>query len=154
MSKEEILDKMFPPEDQRGEFWYPSHQVDGEYQNYGSLAALLFPKVRWFFDEQEGSYQGDWFMIGRNEDTFYFFSMGYGSCSGCDWLQGCDTREEMEKLLEDILATPTFSKENILKHVKKFDWPYYYDEEAHNELALKAIKAVEKELSLTSTNTA
>lgn len=37
---------------------------------------------------QFGSYQGEWFLVSRNQENYYIYKGSYGSCSGCDSFQG------------------------------------------------------------------
>lgn len=45
-----------------------------------------------------GDYQGDHLYLLRDNDQYGLLTVGYGSCSGCDALEGCDTHEEVENL--------------------------------------------------------
>lgn len=124
---------------------------EGESLSYGKLARLLFPNVTWFFDKQEGSYSGDWYMVGKDEGgRYYFFSMGYGSCSGCDWLEDAlsadpkKSRKEIEKIMGSILKTPIIpNKAEALEYAKKFDWQGSYDRDESNPFVKEVITAIE-----------
>jgi hypothetical protein len=49
-----------------------------------------------------GSYQGDMLFLLRNGDQFGFLVVGYGSCSGCDSLEACESQEAVDSLAERI----------------------------------------------------
>lgn len=49
-----------------------------------------------------GSYQGDILYIIQDDDRFGFVGVGYGSCSGCDALQACNTAEDVLSLFNRI----------------------------------------------------
>lgn len=59
--------------------------------------------------ESVGDYQGDYFAIVQGPDgRIGFVKIGYGSCSGCDALQGTigyrdDSKEEREKCMKEVL---------------------------------------------------
>ena len=144
MTKQELLDAITF-------VGYSSIMLNGDYLNYGVIAKNLYPDVEWFFDEQEGSYQGDWYMVGKDkEGKYYFFTMSYGSCSGCDWLEsiassGPDGKEEMGELIDKILNTPILeNKEAALEYAKKFDWQNSYDREENNPFVKEVVEAIEK----------
>lgn len=50
-----------------------------------------------------GDYSGDYLTILRdNLGRFGFLSFGYGSCSGCDSLQSCESLEEVVTLRDQL----------------------------------------------------
>lgn len=64
-----------------------------------------------FFTVSDGDYQGDHFYVvtswgklstGKNGIRYGFLVVGYGSCSGCDSLQACDSWEELAELAQRI----------------------------------------------------
>lgn len=52
----------------------------------------------------QDDYQGDSWVLFRDGDRFGYLQFGWGSCSGCDSLQSCDSYAEIEKLREDLLS--------------------------------------------------
>lgn len=55
-------------------------------ENYGKLLAELKGRKLISYNEF-GSYQGDWIACLENGDSIELWKGGYGSCSGCDWIQ-------------------------------------------------------------------
>ena len=50
-----------------------------------------------------GSYQGDTVAILRdNAKGFGFLVFGFGSCSGCDALQACETYAQIDELINNL----------------------------------------------------
>jgi hypothetical protein len=150
MTKEQLLDSLT--------FSRFSVHLNGEYLDYGSLARALFPDVEWFFDEQEENYEGDWYMAGKNkEGTYYFFTMSYGSCSRCDWLEEaishapCDEprntakiKASLAEIIDKILQTKTLpDKASMLTYATKFDWQGMYDEKYRNAFVGNLLSAIE-----------
>lgn len=55
--------------------------------NYGAIVESWGKKVLAF--ETTGAYQGDhWALLKNSYGQFGFLNLGYGSCSGCDYLEG------------------------------------------------------------------
>src|SRR3990172_4705638 len=54
--------------------------------SYTMVAEARGQRVLWF--RMFGSYQGEWLLLSRDEDLYYLWRDSYGSCSGCDALQG------------------------------------------------------------------
>lgn len=78
-----------------------------------------------------GSYQGDMLFLLRNGDQFGFLVVGYGSCSGCDSLEACESQEAVDSLAERIYDGikwfDSFSdlKEYVLHDNRDLEWfPY------------------------------
>ena len=71
--------------------WHPSYEqvID----HFGTVLHMT----------QQGSYSGDYFVVYDGGDGKRgWLAFGYGSCSGCDALQGCDTPEEVTQLVADL----------------------------------------------------
>lgn len=69
--------------------WHPSYE-----QVMAHLGTVLHMT-------QQGTYQGDYFVVYDGGDGKRgWLAFGYGSCSGCDALQQCDTSEEVHELVE------------------------------------------------------
>lgn len=49
-----------------------------------------------------GQYQGDAVFIVKENDKYGWLVFGYGSCSGCDALEGSNTYEELEELRQNL----------------------------------------------------
>ena len=88
-----------------------------------------------------GDYQGSSFIV---YDDYSLLEFGWGSCSGCDALQSCDTFEEIDELIDslegDILRFS--SKEIFIKYINNRDWEgeWAYGEEGFEEFLEKAKK--------------
>lgn len=74
------------------EFFYPE----------GSYYDLVEKNADVLIAHTLGSYQGDMLFLLRNGDQFGFLVVGYGSCSGCDSLEACESQEAVDSLAERI----------------------------------------------------
>lgn len=52
--------------------------------------------------EDFGSYQGDYVALVGNESRLGLAIIGYGSCSGCDALEGCKSEGDVVDLMDSI----------------------------------------------------
>lgn len=50
----------------------------------------------------EEAYSGDSFLIYKNDNKYGLLVFGWGSCSGCDALQACDTIDEVQELMDGL----------------------------------------------------
>ena len=50
----------------------------------------------------DNDYQGDSYLIYKKENSYGYLRFGWGSCSGCDALQACDTIQEVQELMDTL----------------------------------------------------
>jgi hypothetical protein len=103
----------------------PIHEVypDHSFYDYRPLIESLGHTI--LLQVDEGDYQGDSLLILKASDGRYgYLEFGWGSCSGCDALQGCSTWQDVESLrqhLQDsVLWFPTAGE--LLRNLKDRDW--------------------------------
>jgi len=94
--------------------------------NYGGWIELQHPDKKWFYN-QGGSYQGEWVALGVSNDGFFFHQGSYGSCSGCDWLEGLSDKEDAINFLNEmkkiIKIGDTWEEAKVyLENTKKNGW--------------------------------
>lgn len=85
-----------------------------------------------------GSYQGDIAMVlGDGQGRFAATVFGYGSCSGCDALEACDSWDEIEAMADQMTSGLEWreTRSEIYQELhdalvgdKGLNW-YYHDEE-------------------------
>ncbi len=86
-------------------------------------------------------YQGDSYRLiadGDEPDQRYgVLIFGWGSCSGCDALQGCESVEDLQELADHLYdSIKWFShKEALREYVEKHDWEgdWSWHEEASHD---------------------
>ncbi len=86
-----------------------------------------------------GDYEGDTFGLvqsGHYENgqpkTYYYFNYGWGSCSGCDMLEGSGPIETIKSLRRSIVPIPGSITEYLKKEITST-----WDKQALNELLEK-----------------
>lgn len=107
-------------------------------------AAEMYPLANgWFYDYQpivdacgdvllqvdQDAYQGDtWAIVGRGEERGYL-CFGWGSCSGCDALQACESLEEVQQLADGIESSIHWepNAEALLGWFATKDWDLTYE---------------------------
>ena len=89
-------------------------------------------------------YQGDSRVLYKDGEKYGYLNFGWGSCSGCDALQGatsvCEIQELIDGLQKDIKWFD--DKASCLKYFKKKDWKldYSYHAEETKDFVEKVIK--------------
>lgn len=70
------------------------------------------------------SYQGDTYILYDNGDKIGHLIFGWGSCSGCDTLQRCESIEEVQELCDHLENSIKWfdSNEEALKWIITHDW--------------------------------
>lgn len=70
-------------------------------------------------------YQGDTLVLyDYGNDNYGYLCFGWGSCSGCDALQDCETYQEVAKLRDKLKSSITMfdSRQACLNFMKHHDW--------------------------------
>ena len=96
----------------------------------------------------DDDYQGDSRILYENNGQYGYLQFGWGSCSGCDSLQGCNSVLELDELIESLcMAIKWFdSKQDAIEFFETHDWEGGYD---HKE---KLKEFVEKVIKFLKTN--
>lgn len=74
------------------EYFYPT-------ESYGDLVEK---NAEILVESTLGSWQGDMLFLLRSGDQFGFLVVGFGSCSYCDALEGCESQEEVDNLAQSL----------------------------------------------------
>ena len=108
--------------------------------DYGPLLESMGWTILLKVDDKD--YQGDSRILFRDGNRYGFLIFGWGSCSGCDSLQACDTFEEAEQLRNRLVHDTEWydSKENCLRRINTKDWEldYSWHAEETKEFIAKA----------------
>lgn len=70
------------------------------YQSYDQMVDAMNGEV--VLSVHDNDYQGDSRYLMKDGDRFGVLIFGWGSCSGCDAFEGCDSNEERESLKRDL----------------------------------------------------
>lgn len=102
--------------------------------NYNPLLESLGHDILVQVDDSD--YQGDSRLLFRREDgKIGYLNFGWGSCSGCDSLQGCETYAQIEELRDELAAAVQWfdSAEAALDWFHSADWEgkhsWHHDEQ-------------------------
>ena len=112
--------------------------IDGNSVAYEDLVKENYPNVQWFFEEYEGSYQGDFYMLGKDGDNYYFFTISYGSCSGCDWLQSIEDYDNLQKLIDEIKDSVLIkNRAEMEEYIEKYNFNDWLDDDERVEKQMR-----------------
>lgn len=78
-----------------------------------------------------GDYQGDALLLLKHptENLYFFLEYGWGSCSGCDAFQGCDTIGDLQELADSFVGDAEWkTADEMLAYFRSKNWDerYYY----------------------------
>lgn len=90
--------------------------------DYGPLLESLGYEILLQVDDVD--YQGDSRVLFRDGNRYGLLVFGWGSCSGCDALQACDSYEEIELLRSDLHNRIQWfaSAAEALRYFETHDW--------------------------------
>lgn len=102
--------------------------------------------VEILLEDSSGDYQGDTRMILREGTAYGYLLFGWGSCSGCDALEGCrDNLADLDELRRDLYKGIVWkdSKEALAAWIRERDWrltePYEGNPQDFINQALKCL---------------
>lgn len=101
--------------------------------------------VEILLDVEEDNWQGDSYLILEHLDTLHlgFLTFGWGSCSGCDAFQACESDKEFEELRDALWNGIRWfdTKDELVAWIKKHDWKGDFgDEYTKREFVKQALK--------------
>lgn len=78
--------------------------------------------------KDEQNYQGDSFLIYEKDDKYGYLTFGWGSCSGCDALQGCNSISEVQELMDRLYSSIEWfdSLDALKEYFEETDWTLQY----------------------------
>lgn len=93
-------------------------EANGQSLSYQDIIELLHPKIKWLH-EQDDDYQGDFYSCGHDSGKWYFIQGSFGSCSGCDWLQGLEDEKDARNFLSHFknVVIQKSSKNEMIKYM-------------------------------------
>lgn len=99
--------------------------VHGDYfwgtADYGPLLESFGYEILLRVDDHD--YQGDSRVIFKDGNDYGLLIFGWGSCSGCDALQACDSYEEIDELRREMHSyIKWYTATALLDHLKTHDW--------------------------------
>lgn len=73
---------------------------------------------------QNRDYQGDTWILYRKGGKYGYLCFGWGSCSGCDALQSCNTIEDVQDLMDSLYVSIKWfgSRIEALSWFNSHDW--------------------------------
>jgi hypothetical protein len=129
-------------------------KVDGDSVGYRTVYfRLAFPNAKELLYVAVGSYQGDFYILGKEDKNYLYYKGAYGSCSGCDWLESIEAESDKESFIR--LIETMINKTHIIpkKDIENFLNTYVVDgmrdnsdeKEAKEEFLYKALEIVRRE---------
>ena len=99
---------------------YPDYEGGYGPSDYGPMLDSFGPVLLRVDDED---YQGDSRVLYKDGDRYGLLIFGWGSCGGCDALQACDTREEVDALIRELHEKVQWmSGPEMLSYFQTHDW--------------------------------
>lgn len=77
----------------------------------------------------DNDYTGDSRVLYQDGTRYGYLQFGWGSCSGCDALQACQSMEEVQKLMDELYASIRWfdTSAEALEFFRTHDWEGDYD---------------------------
>lgn len=114
---------------------------------YGNYQPIIDAIGEVCIQVDDKDYQGDTSVLykhkfGDDETEYGYLQFGWGSCSGCDALQACESIGEVQSLMNDMEASVQWMpRAEMLSYFKGHDWEgdYSFNMEEQKEFISKTI---------------
>lgn len=110
---------------------YETEQL-GKYEEIADYQPMLEEFGKILIQVDEDDYQGSSYLLYDNGGHYGYLCFGWGSCSGCDELQRCESMEEVQELMDKLYNDITWF-ENIQDLKQFFDKEWELCHEGHEE---------------------
>lgn len=99
-------------------------EIFGNETYFSSYGPMLDEFGQILLQVDDGDYQGDSRVMYYKGGQFGYLIFGWGSCSGCDRLQGCSDIVEVQNLMDELDNDIQWfaSLDEIKHHFKTKDW--------------------------------
>ena len=91
--------------------------------------------------------QGDTWVLYQDGERFGYLEFGWGSCSGCDALQGCSNYDEVDVLISELKASFKWFEDaqSALTWFNEHDWEgsWLWNDENGEKFVLDARKMLQ-----------
>lgn len=98
----------------------------------------------------DDAYQGDTRVLFRRDESYGWLQFGWGSCSGCDALQACDSQDDVARLAAQLKAEIRWfdSASAALTFFQAHDWEgdYSWGAEEQKRFVSEAAALLEEAL--------
>lgn len=107
---------------------YPDYakneQENGYFYCPGDYQPILDEFGEILVQVDDKGYQGDSRVLYRDGSRYGWLQFGWGSCSGCDALQACDSMAEVQELMDNLHDEIRWfdNKEEAVKFFETHDW--------------------------------
>lgn len=104
-------------------FEYQQSQKGSYFWTPGSYQPILDSFGKIVLQVNDDDYQGDSRVLYKRNGKYGLLIFGWGSCSGCDALQACDSPEEVMSLANELRDQIRWlPKDEMLNYFKTHDW--------------------------------
>lgn len=105
--------------------YFEVYDYDPMLKEFGNIALQV----------DDDDYKGDSRVLYTDGEKVGYLNFGWGSCSGCDALQGCSSYEELQSLMDDLKASIKWfdSKAEALEYFNTKDWELEYSWHAEEQ---------------------
>ena len=130
------------------ELLYPDCKRESYFSAPGDYSPMLESFGSIVLKVDDDDYQGDSRVLYRAGYKIGYLQFGWGSCSGCDALQGCDSYAEIDSLMDGLQAAIIWfdSAQLALEYFNTHDWKgdYSYHTDGQEEFIRLAKELLEQ----------
>ena len=115
-----------------------------EYKQKYDYGELLKPIGDIVLKIDQDEYQGYSWVLFRDGDLFGYLQFGWGSCSGCDALQACESKEEEDNLRTELATAVRWgTASETAAYLRTIDPSVSWGEEEMRRFVAEALAVLE-----------
>ena len=107
---------------------YPSYweeeEMNGNFYGPNNYQPIIDELGNVLVQVDDNDYLGDSRVLYEKDGKYGYLIFGWGSCSGCDSLQGCENTDDIQSLMDDLEANVRWfdSLDEVKQYFKDKDW--------------------------------
>jgi hypothetical protein len=108
--------------------YWKEEQEDGSFYGPGNYQPIINEIGNVLVQVDDQDYQGDSRVLYEKDGKFGYLIFGWGSCSGCDALQGCSTVSDIQELIDKLSRSVVWydSLAELKQYFNEKDWELEY----------------------------
>lgn len=120
-------------DDSRARRLFPREELSA-YHYFGDYQPIIDDFGDVLVQVDDDDYQGDTRVLLKKGGKYGFLNFGWGSCNGCDALQGCNSYSDVQQLIDELEASIDWfdtlqeAKNYICSDDRKVSYYYHEDE--------------------------
>ncbi len=122
-------------------------EIYADYSYFGDYQPMLDSFGEILIQEDDDDYQGDSYVLYKDGSRYGLLIFGWGSCSGCDALQACNSIKEVQELMDSLYSDIEWFEDlpslQVALRLRDLEGQYWYHTHKGPTFAKKVLEFVD-----------